>query len=105
VRDGERSLRRFNFFAGEDLDLFQVLLLGEFNISGYPNKHLAKRLQTANRKVSWLLKRLRAHGMIKKIGNCYKCYLTALERRVAATAVRLREMTIIPSLAATHARL
>jgi len=104
VRDGERSLRGFNLFAGEDLDLFQALLGGEFNISGFQNKHLAQRLQTAGRKVSWLLKRLRAHGMIKKIGHCYKYYLTALGRRVAAAALRLREMTIIPSLAAAHAR-
>jgi len=104
VRDGERSLRGFNLFAGEDLDLFQALLRGEFNISGFQNKHLAQRLQTAGRKVSWLLKRLRAHGMIKKIGHCYKYYLTAFGRRVAAAALRLREMTIIPSLAAAHAR-
>lgn len=104
VRDGERSLRGFNLFAGEDLDLFQALLRGEFNISGFQNKHLAQRLQTAGRRVSWLLKRLRAHGMIKKIGHCYKYYLTALGRRVAAAALRLREMSIIPSLAAAHAR-
>jgi len=41
--------------------------------------------------------------MIKKIGHCYKYYLTH-GRRVAAAALRLREMTIIPSLAAAHAR-
>jgi hypothetical protein len=40
--------------------------------------------------------------LIKKIGHCYKYYLTALGRRVAATALRLREMTIIPTLAASH---
>jgi hypothetical protein len=102
VRDGERLLRGFNLFAGEDLDLFQTLLRGEFNISGFQNKHLAQHLQKAGRKVSWLLKRLRGHGLIKKIGHCYKYYLTALGRRVAATALRLREMTIIPTLAASH---
>jgi hypothetical protein len=103
VRNGERSLRGFNLFAGEDLDVFQTLLRGEFNISGFQNKHLAQRLQKAGRKVSWLLKRLRGHGLIKKIGHCYKYYLTALGRRVVATALRLREMAIIPSLAAAHA--
>jgi hypothetical protein len=41
--------------------------------------------------------------MIKKIGHCYKYYLTAFGRRVAATAICLREMTIIPTLAAAHA--
>jgi hypothetical protein len=103
VREGERSLRGFNLFAGDDLDVFQTLVRGEFNISGFQNKHLAQRLQKAGRQVSPLLKRLRAHGLIKKIGHCYKYYLTALGRRVAATALRLREMTIIPSLVAAHA--
>jgi len=103
AREGERSLRGFNLFAGDDLDLFQTLLRGEFNISGFQNKDLAQRLQKAGRQISGLLKRLRCHGLIKKIGHCYKYYLTALGRRVAATAVRLREMTIIPSLSAAHA--
>jgi hypothetical protein len=105
VREGDRSLRGFNLFAGEDLDVFQTLVRGEFNISGFKNKHLAQRLQKAGRQVSPLLKRLRAHGLIKKISHCYKYYLTALGRRVAATALRLREMTIIPSLAAANARM
>ena len=105
IREGDRSLRGFNLFAGEDLDVFQTLVRGEFNISGFKNKHLAQRLQKAGRQVSPLLKRLRAHGLIKKISHCYKYYLTALGRRVAATALRLREMTIIPSLAAANARM
>ena len=102
VRKGERSLRGFNLFAGDDLDMFQTLLRGEFNISGFQNKDLAQRLQKGGRQVSWLLKRLRCHGLIKKVGRCYKYYLTALGRRVAATAVRLREMAVIPSLCASH---
>jgi hypothetical protein len=72
VRDGNRSLRGFNLFAGADLDVFQTLVRGEFNITGFQNKHLAKQLQKAGRQVSPLLKRLRAHGLIKKIGHCYK---------------------------------
>jgi hypothetical protein len=104
VREGDRSLRGFNLFAGDDLDVFQTLVRGEFNISGFKNKHLAQRLQKVGRQVSPLLKRLRAHGLIKKIGHCYKYYLTALGRRVAATALRLREMTIIPALATAHLR-
>jgi hypothetical protein len=104
VRQGERSLRGFNLFAGDDLDLFQTLLRGEFNISSFQNKGLAQRLQEAGRQISGQLKRVRCHGLIKKIGHCYKYYLTALGRRVAATAVRLRKMTIILSLSAAYAR-
>ncbi|MDP4856666.1 MAG: MarR family transcriptional regulator [Desulfobacterales bacterium] len=104
VRKGKRSLRGFNLFAGDDLDVFQTLLRGEYNISGFQNKDLAQRLHKGGRQVSWLLKRLRCHGLIKKVGHCYKYYLTALGRRVTATAVRLREMAVIPSLCAAHSR-
>ena len=83
--------------------VFQALLRGEFNISGFKNKDLAQRLQKASRQVSALLNRLRHHGLIKKIGRFYKYCLTALGLRVAATALRLREMTIIPSLSAAQA--
>jgi len=81
-----------------------TLLRGEHNISGFQNKDLAGRLHKDGRQVSRLLKRLRCHGLIKKVGHCYKYYLTALGRRVVATAVRIREMTIIPSLCADHGR-
>lgn len=95
VRDGERRLRIFNLFAGDDIEVFQDLLRGEFNISGFQNNDLAQRLQKACRQVSALLRRLRYHGLIQKIGHCNKYYLRALGRRVAATAPRLREMTIV----------
>jgi hypothetical protein len=98
VVDGERSLRGFNLFDGEDLDVFLVLVRGEFNISGLQNRDLRERLGLSGHQVSRLLKRLRSHGLIKKIGHCYKYYLTALGRRVATTALRLRELVVIPSL-------
>lgn len=98
VRQDERSLKGFNLFAGEDLDLFIALLRGEYNISGMKNRHLREQLGKKGHQVSRLLRRLRAHGLIKKVGCCYKYYLTALGRRVAATALRLRETVVIPSL-------
>ena len=83
--------RVVNLFAGDDLDVFQALLREEFNISGFHHRDLAQRLQKAGRLVSLLLKRLRCHGLIKKIGHCYKYYLTALGR--SGIAVRC-----VPSL-------
>jgi hypothetical protein len=49
--------------------------------------------------VSRLLKRLRLHSLIKKVGKTYKYYLTKLGRRVLLTALKLRELVVIPSLA------
>lgn len=98
VRQDDRSLKGFNLFAGEDLDLFLTLVRGEYNISGMKNRHLRERLGKKGYQVSRLLKRLRAHGLIKKVGRCYKYYLTDLGRRAVATALRLREIVVIPSL-------
>ena len=99
VKDNDRSYRGFNLFDGNDLELLSAIVRGEFNISGFSNKALRKVVKgKKSHQVSRLLKRLRKHGLIKKIGKTYKYYLTALGRRVTATALKLREMYIIPSL-------
>jgi hypothetical protein len=99
VKENDRSYRGFNLFDGDDLELFSAIIHGEFNISGFSNKSLRKVIKGKNgNQISRLLKRLRKHGLIKKIGNTYKYYLTALGRKVTATALKLREMYIIPSL-------
>ena len=45
-----------------------------------------------------MIKRLRVHGLLKKIGKRYKYYLTKLGRTVVTTALKLRELFVIPSL-------
>jgi len=99
IREAGRSCRGFNLFYGEDLTLFQLLLRGEFNISGFKNRNLRQFLsRKSGPQISRIIKRLRRHGLIKKVRNTYKYYLTTLGRRVLATALKLREMYIIPSL-------
>ena len=98
-KEDDRSYRGFNLFDGDNMELFHAIIRGEFNISGFSNKSLRKVIKgKKGRQVSRLLKRLRKHGIVKKIANTYKYYLTALGRRVTATALKLREMYIIPSL-------
>ncbi|MBN1315519.1 MAG: hypothetical protein JXA42_08625, partial [Anaerolineales bacterium] len=48
--------------------------------------------------VSRLLKHLRHHGLIKKIGHTFKYYLTKWGRRIITTSLKVREMTWIPLL-------
>ena len=101
VHEGERSYRGFNLFHGPDLDLFRTILRGEFAISGFQARQLRTHLGTlSGSQLSRLLKRLRTHGLIKKIGKRYKYYLTTLGRTVATTALKLRELVVIPLL--TH---
>ena len=100
VRKDERTYRGFNLFAKADLQLFTVLVRGEFNISGFKNASLRPFLPDhTGAKVSRILKRLHLHGLIRKIGHTYKYYLTKLGKRAAITALKLRELVVIPSLA------
>ena len=94
----------FNLFDDEDETVFRSIARGEFNISGLQNKTLRSFLKDKNSgQVSRLLKRLRVHGLIKKVGHTYKYYLTQFGKDVVATGLKLRELVIIPQLAYGHA--
>jgi hypothetical protein len=100
IRDGERTYRGFNLLQSEDLALCLVLTRGEFNISGFQNRDLRRHLTGYSAaQLSRVLKRLRTHGIVKKIGRTYKYYVTTFGKRVLASALRLREFVIIPALA------
>ena len=99
TKEGRRS-PGFNLFATQDLILFQALARGEWTISGLQNTWLRRHLNGLNGpQVSRLLRRLRDHGLIKKIGHTYRYHLTPLGRQVGITALKLRELVVIPSLA------
>ncbi|MGA9625470.1 MAG: hypothetical protein WBL65_04885 [Bryobacteraceae bacterium] len=51
-----------------------------------------------------VLLRLRTHGLIKKASHCYKYYLTVLGRQTVALGLKLKELVIIPELAAAPSR-
>ena len=94
-----RSYKGFNFFSENDLALLFNILRGEFNISGFRNKDLRKRLRNFNTaKISRLIKRLKIFGLIKKATNSYKYYLTKLGKELIITAEKLKETILIPSL-------
>ncbi len=100
VREEERSYRGFNLFSSDDLALLIALVRGEWNISGFRNATLRRVLSDrSGSQVSRLLKRLHLHGLIKKVGHTYKYYLTESGRRVILTALKLRDLLVIPSLA------
>jgi hypothetical protein len=100
VRDGERSHRGFNLFDRDDLALFEAIVQGQFHISGFQNRNLRHLLdEKTNSQVSRALKRLRLHGLVKKIAHTYKYYLTRLGRKVVLAALRVRRLFLIPRLA------
>jgi len=104
--ENNHRLKGFNLFSEEDTCLFRSLLQGEFFISGFTNKQLRTFLSDKSAsQVTRLLKRLRVHGVIKKVGKRYKYYLTDFGREVASLALKLRELVVIPHLAFASASL
>lgn len=99
LRHNERSYKGFNMFHGDDLDLFVAIARGEHCITGLRNRDIQRLLNRNGGQVSRLLKRLRMHGLLKKIGRTYKYYLTRLGRTVVACALKLREQTVLPVFA------
>lgn len=99
VKDKGRSYKGINFFEDNDLSLLLAIQRGEFTISGFQNKNIQNllSLSTCNW-VSRSLKRLRVHGLIKKIAHTYKYYLTSLGRKVISLGLKLRELFVIPRL-------
>jgi hypothetical protein len=99
VRQEGRSYPGFNLFDSDDGFLLRVIARGEFNISGLQNKTLRRFLRhKSSGQVSRLLKRLRLHGLIQKVGRTYKYYLTQFGKQVIATGFKLRELVVIPQL-------
>jgi hypothetical protein len=100
VHNQGRFYPGFNLFNPDDEALFLGIARGEFNISGLQNKTLRRFLaDKSSGQVSRLLKRLRVHGLLKKVGHTYKYYLTQFGKDVIAAGTKLRELVIIPQLA------
>ena len=94
------SFRGFNLSLDPDYRLFLTLGRSEWVISDFRAADLRAYFPDLTpRRSSYLLKRLRTHGLIKKVGHCHKYYLTKLGRRALVSSLILREYFILPSLA------
>jgi hypothetical protein len=95
-----RGFGGFNLFDSDDLMLFHTLTRGENCIAGICNRNIRKLTPSwSSSKVSLILKKLHLHGLIKRVAHRYHYYLTEFGRRTIVTALKLRELVVIPSLA------
>lgn len=95
----ERNYKGLNFFSKADKKIVLTLARGEYNIYGFRSKDLAKNLiQYSKDQLSRLLKRLRVHGLIKKIGKSYKYYLTRFGKQIITCSQKVINMVMIPQL-------
>jgi len=98
VKEHGRTYRGFNLFSPDDEAVLHAIAQGDVQGFAIRNRQLRTRLGKTSGQVSRILKRLRNHGLIKKVGNVYKYYLTSLGRQVVATSLKLKELFVIPNL-------
>lgn len=96
----DHRYKDFNLLSEEDSSLLRHLLNGQFLIQGLSNKALRQLLPDKNSgQISRLLKRLRIHGLIRKVPKRHRYYLSVFGRQAAILALKLRELVLIPHLA------
>jgi len=100
VTSNNRSYKGINFYNDDDHMLLEILARGEFNAKGLQNRSLRQHLPgKSSSSVSRILKRLKTHGLLKKVPKIYKYYLTRWGKSVIITGLMIREMFVIPEMA------
>jgi hypothetical protein len=95
VHENDRKYKGFNFFSAEDQQVFEVIARGEFTIRGMQNKNLRSMLpEKSAAAISRIIKRLRTHGLIRKVKNSYRYYLTALGKAAIVAGLKAKNMLL-----------
>jgi hypothetical protein len=96
--------RGFNPFLEEDERVLQIVLSGEHALVGLTARKLRRVLHPGSRgRISRLLKRLRLHGLLRKVGKTNTHHFTSLARRVVTAVLHLKNNVMVPELAAASA--
>jgi len=103
--ENDRNYKGFNHLNREDSTILQELVNRSFIVSGFTNKSLklalSQQLQAttwSTGKVSRLIKRLIVFGLVKKVHKTYRYFLTEKGRLITTLAIKLRNMTVIPTV-------
>jgi hypothetical protein len=102
-RDGRRY-RALNPWLAEDARLLETISRGEWTISGfrnrdvrtalYPSRTDPSELRRQSGRVTRALARLRAHGMIKRVGGTYRYQLTRQGRQIVTALLAARQADV-----------
>lgn len=99
TRHNGRNYKGFNFFLQSDLQALQAVIAGQNLIRGFRSRDLVEPLaQLSPSQRSRLIKRLRLHGLIKKVARTYKYYPSALGKRVIAAGLKIKTLFLQPAL-------
>jgi hypothetical protein len=95
----QRVYRGINFYAQDDQSLLCTLARGEFTINGFNNKSLRRFLTCIKPyAMTRLLKRLTAHGIIRRMGQSYRYFLTKLGNAVITAGLAVKQLLVVPAL-------
>jgi hypothetical protein len=98
-KSNNKTFKGFNFFNNHDEKILIAIADGKFNLNGLLAKNLKARFpELKSWKISYILKRLKLLGLIKKVSHSYKYYLTSLGKTVITTGLYLKNQIIIPHL-------
>jgi hypothetical protein len=105
ITEKGKNYKGFNPLHREESIIFEELVNGGSFVNGFTNKvlrtSLSKRLEDGKwtpSKVSRLLKRLRVFGFVHKISKSYKYILTEKGRLLITLCLKLKNMTMIPTV-------
>jgi len=99
VTENDKKYKGFNFFDKDDEKILLAVADGKFTLKGITNKMLRRSFpEKKSWQISRILKRLRLHGLIKKVGNTYKYYLTSLGKQVIVAGLSFKNLSLIPAL-------
>ncbi len=104
-----KKVTGFNVWAPDVIRIMEAVSDGRFLINGFRNKDIAKTIfpgihdaKKLSSKTSRILKKLRQHGLIKKVPRSRRYHVTSKGRRVMGTLMELRHRDY-PILAAKAA--
>jgi hypothetical protein len=104
IRKNGRRYRALNPWSAPDAALLEVIARGEWMVSGFRNRDIrgalypggaeVPELRRQSGRVTRALARLRAHGIIKKIGGSYRYQLTASGRQIVTALLAARQADV-----------
>ena len=95
-----KTFKGFNFFDKQDEKILLAIADGKFTINGLRARNLRSVFPELKPwKISNILKRLKSIGLIKKVANSYKYYVTALGKNTITAGLYLKNQLITPCLA------
>jgi len=107
-----QRVRPLRPWAKEDTSLLEIISRGEFNINGFRNQDIRQRVYPGNHdaqtkrclsaRITYRLRMLRAHGIIRKVPRTFRYVLTDKGRQIVTAVIQTQHIPItrITALAA-----